>query len=288
MVKEIVNFIGVGFPKSGTSWISEILRTHPHIYIPSQKELWYFFSGPVNRFTKMPTNHKKSIDWYLSNFKTSDQKYLNGEFTPTYIYDYYGLKKILYYFPNIKVIISIRNPSDLIYSQYNYMKSSIVDTLPFNIENMFEVGLGRSLLDYGKIGTYLESVYQLFPPNNIFVVTFDDLISNKQVVFGNLCNFLGLDFEKLSLDIEKVNESRKVRSSFVHKLAKNMYNFLRSCDSTLIYSPALFSLYNKLNRPKTVSPSLSTHIKSKLNKYYHDEIEKVETLLDISLSHWKY
>ena len=36
------NFIGIGAPRAGTTWLYSILKTHPDIWLPPLKELHYF------------------------------------------------------------------------------------------------------------------------------------------------------------------------------------------------------------------------------------------------------
>ena len=38
------NFLGIGAPKCGTTWLSEVLRKHPEIFVAHGKELVYFAS----------------------------------------------------------------------------------------------------------------------------------------------------------------------------------------------------------------------------------------------------
>jgi hypothetical protein len=37
----IPNFLGIGVPKAGTTWLYELLKAHPEVYVPSyRKELY--------------------------------------------------------------------------------------------------------------------------------------------------------------------------------------------------------------------------------------------------------
>ena len=37
-----LDFLGIGAGKSGTTWLADVLRMHPGIFIPAEKELIYF------------------------------------------------------------------------------------------------------------------------------------------------------------------------------------------------------------------------------------------------------
>jgi hypothetical protein len=65
-----------------------------------EKELRYFTLSPV-----------QDIDYYLSHFPAiSDRNYLMGEATPSYISSPSTAKKVWSQFPDIKLIILLRNP----------------------------------------------------------------------------------------------------------------------------------------------------------------------------------
>ena len=157
-----VDFIGIGFPKSATSWVAEVLQIHPDIYMPPQKEFWFFITKNINTFGITPNNHNKSLEWYLDQFKDAQANQLLGEYTPTYIYDANGLLKLKETFPDVKLIVVIRNPIEIIYSQYYYMKSSVADKINFSLDDVFISPFGESLLNYGKIGTHLREVFKIF------------------------------------------------------------------------------------------------------------------------------
>lgn len=52
------DFIGMGAPRSGTTWLYEVLRSHPDIWMPPIKELHYFDSLDNNMSYKRAT-HKQ-------------------------------------------------------------------------------------------------------------------------------------------------------------------------------------------------------------------------------------
>ncbi len=71
-----IDFLIVGAEKSGTTWLAKMLRQHPKIYLPPQKELYYF----NRRFVEDPRlenqHFKQPASWYLRFFADArpDQK----------------------------------------------------------------------------------------------------------------------------------------------------------------------------------------------------------------------
>ncbi len=52
------SFIGIGAPRSGSTWLHELLRAHPNVYLPRQRKELNFFNQ----------NDSRGIDWYEKYF----------------------------------------------------------------------------------------------------------------------------------------------------------------------------------------------------------------------------
>ena len=48
--KEFLDFVYVGAPRAGSTWLAAALREHPEIWIPSNKELHFFNARLVYAF----------------------------------------------------------------------------------------------------------------------------------------------------------------------------------------------------------------------------------------------
>jgi hypothetical protein len=100
----LLNFLGIGAQKCGTTWLFETLSAHPKICFPAGKEVHYW-NHPNDR----------SVDWYAELF--SDNKLCNGEITPAYgILPTETINRIHSRWPNLRLIYLIRNPIDRAWS----------------------------------------------------------------------------------------------------------------------------------------------------------------------------
>jgi len=149
------DFIGIGVPKAGTTWLDFVLRQHPQVWLPPIKEIHFFddyfaeesnaglrryFSGNdwvKNRWRRnlkavaknalrYPSPQKirwaasflcrrMSFDWYKGLFP--DNGLLRGEITPGYCtIEDDKVEKVHHYFPNAKIILMLRNPIDRAWS----------------------------------------------------------------------------------------------------------------------------------------------------------------------------
>ena len=102
----------VGAQKAGTTSLYHYLNQHDDIFMPNEKELHFFDTNePIsdNRFNK-----------YLKRFRTRKEYLGKGEATPIYMFYPHTLEKIKAFFPELKIIIVIRNPARRAYSHYWY------------------------------------------------------------------------------------------------------------------------------------------------------------------------
>lgn len=103
------NYLIIGVQKSATTSAERYLNQHPDIHCN-----W----GEIHFFDR-PENYKKGIKWYEDKLQTN--KKFTGEKTPTYIFFKKSVNKIHKFYPNIKLIIFLRDPVFRAYSQYNHM-----------------------------------------------------------------------------------------------------------------------------------------------------------------------
>ncbi len=54
---EIVTFLMAGCQRCGTTWVDAALREHPEVFLPSQKQTYFF-----------DEQYDKGINWYLKHF----------------------------------------------------------------------------------------------------------------------------------------------------------------------------------------------------------------------------
>ncbi len=104
-----LDFVGVGFGHSGTSWLFKCLEEHPQIEVSIKKETKFFRD-----------HFDKGIEYYKKFFNDHDEKKIQGEFTPSYVYDQNVPSRIHEMFPNTKIIIIIRDPAEFVRSAYYF------------------------------------------------------------------------------------------------------------------------------------------------------------------------
>ncbi|MFX0073102.1 MAG: sulfotransferase domain-containing protein, partial [Candidatus Hermodarchaeota archaeon] len=105
------DFIGIGAMKAASEWILSCLDEHPEICVTSYKE--------INFFNK-PYNYEKGLKYYYKFFSHCPKDKIKGEFTPSYMLSPMSADLIYKTFPQVKLIVCLRNPAERAYSDYRY------------------------------------------------------------------------------------------------------------------------------------------------------------------------
>lgn len=200
-----LNFIGIGAERSATTWIYECLSQHSEICIP-EKELFFFNEFDPHYLSVKNYRYKKGFGWLKRIYSQCPKKNIKGEFSPTYLYDKKAAERIKKSFPNVKLLVSLRDPVARAYSQYvNDTRMGVIPKMKFT-EALEKY---PTYIEKGYYAKYLRYYYKLFPKKNILVVFYSDIQKNPTKVMKRIYSFLGVkntDFQPASLN--KVENSR--------------------------------------------------------------------------------
>src|SRR4030042_1685397 len=135
--KNEVDFIGIGAPKSGSTWLCQCMSEHPDIAFAqkkrgSKKELFFFNLPNVwgENVTGRLSYYDKGFDWYINQFPPPRTGLVRGEFSVSYMADPVACERIKRVYPYVKIISILRNPVDMIYSLHSYFSNGAVVKIP--------------------------------------------------------------------------------------------------------------------------------------------------------------
>ncbi len=211
----MINFIGIGAQKSGTSWVYACLYEHPQICAPI-KEI-HFFSRP---------RYVNGKEWYESHFKKCDEKKLKGEFSTSYLYSKEAPERIRACYPNTKIIAILRNPIERAYSQYrNSIKSGEIPKSTSFDEYMKSE---ESVLQQGVYVEQLERYYTLFPKEQILVLIYEDIKKNPVTFMKRIYQFLEVDDTFVSSMVHsEINVARTPKVVLIERMMHHVAEWLR-------------------------------------------------------------
>ncbi|MFV0459011.1 MAG: sulfotransferase domain-containing protein [Actinomycetales bacterium] len=173
------NFLYIGPDKAGSSWLHEVLITHPQIFMPEAKDLYFF-----DRY------YDKGLDWYLRHFDgATAQHTIVGEVTQDYLADERCPARIQESLGQVRTMVTLRDPADRAFSSYLYMLKHGEN------EGTFVEALDRrpELIEHGRYGAALLRYKERFGVESIFIADFADLGSDPQAFIDRLLEWLGVE-----------------------------------------------------------------------------------------------
>jgi hypothetical protein len=280
-----IDFIGIGVPKCGTTWLSAQLEAHPQIGFAPDKEVYYFADTIARRLAGRELNcFERGEAWYHEQFPAATGPIsCRGEFCPAYLYSEEAAVRIAAYRPDIKLLLCLRPPVEMIYSWYWYNRNAVVASLPETFEEMME---NPFLRDLGCFARHLRPWLDRFPAKNIFVVQFDAIRRDPDRVRQRAYEFLGVaaDF-KPQLSKEGKNAARAPRFPLLQASAQRLYGALSSlpgADKVLkspVVAKTLQSAYHRLNTKARKYEPLVQQERLKWEAYYATDQKGLSHLL---------
>lgn len=242
-------FIIAGVQKSGTTSLYHYLNHHTELCGSKPKEVHYF-----NR----DYYFDKPYASYRSHFSGSN-KNIYFEATPAYIYQPNAMENLKLRYPDIKLIIILREPTSRAFSAWNHYRDvyeknkgshiknkprregnllyemfynkmdkfpSFRECIEIEIQLMEEVNppFEPSLLRRGLYYQQIRKCYDLFPINNCMILGFQDLIIHPKETIGKICEFVGVIPFVNDLFIFKAINKKKYKD----KIYRNDQLFLNS------------------------------------------------------------
>ena len=249
----VPNFICVGQRKCATSWIWKQLLSHPDICTYNEKE--------INFFDKF---YNLGIGWYQSHFQCRYNK-VSIDVTPDY-FNKSCAEKIKIYYPDMKIIVCLRNPTERSFSQWKFSKF-----IEYNkSENFFSDWQNdfNGMKTRGLYDDHLLSFLNLFDSKNILVLIYDDLEKSPQEFFKSICKFM-----KIKYYDEKVSQHRWMPGvdMFWEKICKNSKEYSQRYD-----------VYKNYNLKYKMTHDEIIHI----DNYYKPSIQNLSKILNRNLESW--
>ncbi len=275
----MIDFIGIGAQRSGTSWVYACLYEHPEICAPI-KEI-HFFSR--DRFL----NGK---EWYEAHFKKCDPGKVTGEFSTSYLYTKGTAHKIHTLYPDAKIIAILRNPISRAFSQYgNAIKGGeIPESMSFETYYKTE----KSVLEQGLYMAQLKEYIELFRKEQLCICIYDDNQTDPRSYIQSLYRFLGVsDTFSPSMLFDEINISRVPRHIIFEKIMHRMSEFLRRYGlDRLVHNirrSGLPDFVRSINtKPK--KKEVPTYDRAPLIQYFKEDVTKLSTFLGRDLvTLWK-
>ena len=261
------NFIYVGGPKSGSTWLFEALRDHPEIFVYPGKSTEYFEKDTGVTFEE-----------YLGFFKAAGNAKAIGEISHDVFLDDSAAERISGLFPEIKILICLREPGDFARSAIRWWSTHTTNYGETPSQMAKHPRLLALLNHHDRVAPF----YKVFGRNKIKLLYFENLKSSPQVLLHDVYSFLGIDPDFKPAVLEKVvNPSLKPRSRLITHAAYSIGGFLRNMGlGALVEYVKHRPMVEKIlySRGYDEADSEMQHIVSRVRQECRPMIDKLEEL----------
>ena len=269
-------FFVVGPPRTGTSWLHEVLSRYANL--PSPTKETRFFDLHFQRGPK----------WYRAHFPNMRPDRLSGEIAPTYFASTDARRRIADTVPTAKLIFIFRNPVQRVVSLYRVKRA--FGMLPYSFEEALE--RDPELIESGRYATTLRKWQLEFPNNQLLVTVYDDLQRDPQAFIDNVSNFLEIPkIQLLPSQLKSVHSSDRLTEPRCYLATRSATVLADWCKArrldrvvaTVRRSP-LMRLFLGGGDP---FPEIHSHTLQRLEETFRPEVETLEKMVGRNFPAWK-
>jgi hypothetical protein len=179
------NFLVIGAVKGGSTSTYGYLRTHPQVFMPSIKELNFFYGR----------NWERGIDWYESWFAGAADSVAVGEASPGYTRHpiVRGVPgRIASVIPSARLVYVIRHPVERLLSQYRH---AAIESLTKRTLEDVATDPTSGYVSASRYAMQIDRYLEHFPREQLLVITSEDLRDERVPTLRRVFEFIGVDPE---------------------------------------------------------------------------------------------
>ena len=193
------DFIIGGAPRSGTTWLYELLDRHPDVYMAKPVK-------PEPKFFLVDHLYEKGLQFYSDTwFAQAAEWQLAGEKSTDYLESPAAAERIARDLPYVKLVFILRDPADRAYSNYLWTRMNGIETEDFETALRLEPERERTLpekwkfarpFSYFSRGLYadlLAEYFARFRRQQMLILRFEDIDQRPAVLADRLHRFLGVE-----------------------------------------------------------------------------------------------
>src|SRR5579862_1211255 len=181
-VPALPSFFIIGPPRTGTSWLHNILSQNAWLSHPTKETR--FFDRHFDR----------GLHWYGSHYRRANGGRTIGEVAPTYFASSEARERIARLIPHARIVCTFRNPIDRVVSLYRLKRA--YGLIPWNFEEALE--RDPELMESSRYSSHLKEWRDTFGESQVMATVHDDIEADPQAYLDRLVDFVGVPRMKLS------------------------------------------------------------------------------------------
>lgn len=290
------NVFVVGDAKCGTTSLHRVFELAPAVGTPrTRKELHWFSAPELVAATAgpgddgIPTAIVHTEDAYRAEFAHLPPELATvADVSPSYLRNAAAAARLHAFAAanaiDARIVVLLREPAAKVFSQYVHLWSEGRETLPF------EDALARSderraagfsdMFDYAGGGFYAEHVARyrdLFGPDRVLVILFEDMVRDMAPVRARLEAFLGVPLPETELP--QTNTGGRPKSPLVAALLGN--ERLKGALRAALPLGVRTRVASRVRKSVTLDkPELAPEIRDSLRQRYAADVAALEAMLD--------
>src|SRR4030095_1458179 len=217
MPRQGPTFIIAGAPRSGTTWLYELLDRHPDVYMakPARPEPKFFL---VDELYTLGIQH-----YYETWFSEAGAYPAAGEKTTNYLESSTAAERIYSDLPDVKLVFILREPAHRAYSNWTWSVMNGMETEDFetaiakedererNVPPRLKYARPHAYFSLGLSANLLRPSLQLSPRHQVLCLKFDEIVRNPCELTVRLHRFIDVTprpTDAVGLDVVNPSEKR--------------------------------------------------------------------------------
>jgi len=237
------DFLCIGAPRTGTSWLANTLDKHPDVFIPARKEA-HFFDEPVMQETKggVQDINSRTFDryfdmadeahwrWYYLQFAGGEDK-VKGDITPAYSrLSSERISLVAKRLRDVKIIYMLRDPVQRVWSgvtnfAWRARRKKVSD---MSMQELTDFAMHPRRLMSGDYKSVITLWEKYIGRDRMLYLFYDDLADDPYRQAAKVCEFLGIapppqeQGDRIRQRVNVANESAEMPRE-VFNLLKDYY-----------------------------------------------------------------
>lgn len=311
------NFLIIGERRSGSTTLAKWVEAHPQIGMLPNMDTAYFMDNEIRgRMTWLDgfldhenwyLNHsKKAYEQLFTNFDESGQ--IIGEKSADYFFLKQCIERIKRFYPDIKLVLILRNPVQRAWSHYinevgkGRESLSFSEAIEIEDKRIGESEYALAHLSYKSRGFYadnLDILYEYFPKKQVHILILEEMIKDPQDELRKVYEYLEVDVNQGYSRI-KINYNKNWttfpklfwRKNKLFSISEKAINYLIKITVSFlfrdIYKRRKISVkIQKITRYGKDEMQMDDNIKGKLIQIYAPHNKRLAKLISKDLSVWK-
>lgn len=269
-----LDFVGIGPQRTASTWLDEMLRRHPSIALPAGVKETKFFD---ERF-------HKGFDWYARHFIDATPSQIRGEIGPTYFDHDAARERLKRAFPQLKVIVNLRNPVERAFSVYR------LELTKGRVTGGFRQAVAKTprIITSGHYAEHCPKWEAAFGRENVLYLLQEDSRTHPEQVLDRVYDFLGVPRVPMpSVAREDFSVTHVPRYPRLARLFSETARLLRGLRLHWLVNLGKAAALTRVYQGGEAAETLTPELRSDLVKTFERDIAWVEQKLGREFPEWR-